>query len=327
MSGYGQITHINPGTNLLPYNNRFNVHAGIMSDDDDDVQMDYDEDFDPGALSDAESEDMYERPIDANAGVQAQSDEDFHDLDADGSLFVSPEDPYQQPETHASLAGQIAFGRQPTKSRRAVTTNLDVIDKTIFDLKASGFGDKHIAGVIEHTFNLKYDAKSIVTRYRRICQVKMNEKDRQLENYQAFWTSEEDEAMLAAYHAAQLKVEAEVEAIRARVFHKTATELHRTMPSAFYSPAACEQRFEQLKNGAVAPVDLNELPTEERAAEAALRLERINLKGVILQQKRDYKAQSEIIKELTVAHKAHKANMATTQNTIKKTTKKKKGKK
>ena len=128
---------------------------------------------------------------------------------------------------------------------------------------------------------------------------------------------------MGAYQAAQLKVDAEVEAIRARLFHKTATELHKTMPSAFYSPAACQQRFEQLKNGTGASVDLNELPTEERAAEAALRLERINLKAVILQQERDYKAQQEIVKELTLAHKEHKASRAST----KKSTKKGKGKK
>ncbi|KAF1987200.1 hypothetical protein K402DRAFT_462917 [Aulographum hederae CBS 113979] len=154
---------------------------------------------------------------------------------------------------------------------KKITADLDSEDEIILRMKQDGYSDFNIAEKLAQEGRIRYDHKTISTRYNRIKIAIGARKDEQLDAELTDWHEGEDEILIEAMAKAEEVMKSRIQKITDRRFRYVADALHNIKPSVIYSPKACEKRYYEVMNGtAKIPPELDDDPAK-RAEEKSIR--------------------------------------------------------
>ncbi|KAF2097635.1 hypothetical protein NA57DRAFT_58206 [Rhizodiscina lignyota] len=173
--------------------------------------------------------------------------------------------PRAGPKKMRVVGGRVAIPKR-------ITADLDSDDELLVNMREAGCTDQVIAETLAKQGRIRYDKKTIASRYMRIKAKMSLREDQRLEDELTDWHEGEDEMLLAAIRHADMLIADESRKLRKRRFQYTAKHLSELKPSTNYSAKACKKRYRDIMNDrAKIPPELDDEP-EKRADEKAARI-------------------------------------------------------
>ncbi|MCJ1476037.1 hypothetical protein MMC13_004702 [Lambiella insularis] len=192
-------------------------------------------------------------------GDNGNADAEMWDLSGgesdDGELAFS----YQQPEPISDFHNKVRVEGGRPASGRKITAELNSDDEIIVRMKKEKRTDREIAQTLADAGRVKYNYKTIGSRWKRLRTVLANKLDDELDRNEAHWGAADDEALFKGVEFAdrvvwRLKQEADEQK-----WEIVTQKLREVLPTAIYSKKACQERFEGLANNtATCPIELRD---------------------------------------------------------------------
>ncbi|KAI9810919.1 MAG: hypothetical protein M1827_005778 [Pycnora praestabilis] len=162
-------------------------------------------------------------------------------------------------------------GGRPALPKKVVADH-DSDDALIVKMKQERFTDKQVAEHLKKERRVKFDSKTISSRYVRLKRVLAARTDELLDEGLTDWHEGEDKLLLKAKEQADDYIVTLLGKVEAKRWQKVAQLLKDLKPSTNYSQNACKNRYQALEDGTASiPPELSDHPVQ-RAAEKATRL-------------------------------------------------------
>ncbi|KAI9704265.1 MAG: hypothetical protein M1836_007126 [Candelina mexicana] len=155
---------------------------------------------------------------------------------------------------------------------KKIVADLDSDDEIIVRMKEKRFTDNEIRDHLISEGRMKYNSKTISSRWARLRRVLEARADELLDEKLIDWHAGEDELLLQAVVKASAEVDYRKDKVEARRWKFVADRLKELKPTASYSKKACQARFAALEtDSATIPPELDDNP-EKRASVIAARV-------------------------------------------------------
>jgi len=175
-----------------------------------------------------------------------------------------------------SSRGPRVKGGRPAISK-PVTPDLDTEDQIIVRMKQAKYLERDIAKYLADQGLIKYNIKTIGTRWARIKKKLAEHQDELLDADLTDWHDGDDDVLREAIAKADKEIEAEVEKVRAKKWQKVAEYSKAMKPVMNFSQNACRKRYDALLDGSAKPAPESIVnPDEDTMARIQSRKEKEN---------------------------------------------------
>ncbi|KAF1812777.1 hypothetical protein P152DRAFT_473324 [Eremomyces bilateralis CBS 781.70] len=153
--------------------------------------------------------------------------------------------------------------------KNPIAADLDIFDKTLIEMKLHGYSEDAMRAKIVELGGIKYEPKSITSRFFRLKQKLDARKDEELKCGADGWHAGEDEVLIQAYRNADAEIEEEHIRLEEKRWKFVQDHFTRIQPKSIYSEKALKDHFVALIADEAEPsVELSEDP-EHRKTEMA----------------------------------------------------------
>ncbi|MCJ1392679.1 hypothetical protein MMC18_005550 [Xylographa bjoerkii] len=188
-------------------------------------------------------------------------DDDNMDDESDDGNGISALDKENQVALDSVHNLKVDGGRGP--QARKISAKLNSDDEIIVKMKTDKRTDREIALALQDAGRVKYNYKTIGSRWKRLRLAIAKDQDQKLEQQTAVWRVEEDEELLRAIETANRVVYRMKQEADEQKWEIVTGMLKDLVPTAIYSQKACRERFESLENGtAIVPVEVDDYPMQ-----------------------------------------------------------------